>query len=127
MTLATSKIAFAIVFDYHVSISCSFHVNMGQLTSAKPEPYSSSLSVDFSLISLISGAYPFSNPSSLWSHERRVSTYAKISSWLGCAIEQLRTVSSEENRISRKPLCLPMIILSVLLSDVKRGPIGDDD
>ena len=78
VTLATPKTAFAIGFNYQVSKPCSFYVNMGRLTSAKIAPYFITLSTDFSVDPLISGEYSFSNPSSSWSDERRVSTYAKF-------------------------------------------------
>ena len=79
VTLVTPKTAFAIGFNYQVSISCSFHVEVGQPTSAKTAPYLIALSTDFSIDPLINGVYSFSNPSSLWSDERRASAYVDIS------------------------------------------------
>src|SRR5258706_15641808 len=68
VTLATWKTAFAIGFNYQVSMSCSFYVDAERLTSAKA-PY---------INPLIIGAYSSSNPSSSWSDKRRASTYAKL-------------------------------------------------
>ena len=78
VTLATSKTTFAIGFNYQVSISCSFHVEVGQPTSAKTAPYLIALSTAFSVDPLIAGVYPCSNPSSSWSEERRAFSYADI-------------------------------------------------
>jgi len=78
VTLATPKIAFEIGFNYQVSMSCSFHVEVRQPTSAKTAPYLIALSMDFSINPLIIGVYSFSNPSSSWSDERRASPYADI-------------------------------------------------
>ncbi|SRR5258706_3556434 len=86
--LATPKTAFAIGFNYQVSISCPFYVNMGQLTCAKAAPYLIVMSMDFSIDPLISGEYSFSNPSSSWSDERMVSTFAKIIGWRGWVVER---------------------------------------
>ena len=79
VTLVMPKTAFAIGFNYQVLISCSFHVEVGQPTSAKTAPYLIALSTDFSIDPLIIGAYSFSNPSSSWSDERRASAYVVIS------------------------------------------------
>ena len=78
VTLATPKTAFAIGFNYQVSMSCSFYVvHAGQLTSAKTAPYLIALSTVFSIDPLIIGENLSSNPSSSWSDKRRASTYAK--------------------------------------------------
>src|SRR5258706_12878287 len=78
VTLVTPRTAFAIGFNYQVSISCSFHVEVGQPTSAKTAPYLSTLSTNFSIDPLIIGVYSFSNPSSSWSDERRASACVDI-------------------------------------------------
>ena len=78
VTLVTPKTAFAIGFNYHGSISGSFHVEVGQPTSAKTAPYLIALSTDFFINPLINGVYSLSNPSSSWSDERRASAYADI-------------------------------------------------
>ena len=78
VTLATPKTAFAIGFDCQVLISCSFHVEAVQPTSAKTVPYLIARSTDSSVNLLIIGVYFFSNPSSSWSDERRASSYADI-------------------------------------------------
>ena len=78
VTLITLRTAFAIGFNYQVSVSCSFHVEVGQPTSAKTAPYLIALSTDFSVHPLIIGAYSLSNPSSSWSDERRASAYPDI-------------------------------------------------
>src|SRR5258706_11315994 len=75
---ATPKAAPAYGFNYQVSISCSFYVNMGQLTSARLAPDSIVQSTDFSIDPFTSGEHFLSNPSSSWSEERRASTYTKI-------------------------------------------------
>jgi len=64
VTLATPKIAFAIGFNYQVSISYSFYVDVGEPTSAKTVPYLIAPSMDFSIGPLISGRYSLSNTSS---------------------------------------------------------------
>ena len=79
VTLVTPRTAFEIGFNYQVSISCSFHVAVGQPTSAKTVPYLIALSTDFSINPLIIGVYSFNNPSSSWSDERRASAYGDIS------------------------------------------------
>ncbi len=127
MTLATPKTAFAIGFNYQVSISCSFLVDVRELTSAKTAPYLIALSTDFSIGPVISGEYSFSNPSSSWSDERRASTYAKIISRPRWAVPKVRTVSFAENSTSRYPLYFPMTASSVLLSEDIRGLVGDGD
>ena len=101
VTLATPKTAFAIGFNYQVSKPCSFYVNMGRLTSANTVPYFITLSTDFSVDPLISGEYSFSNPSSLWSDERRVLTYAKDINRRRGAAPRVRTVSLTEKSTSR--------------------------
>ena len=121
VTLATPKTAFAIGFNYQVSKYCSFYVNMEQLTSAKTAPHLIALSTDFSVDPLISGEYFFSNPSSSWSDERKVSTYAKISNRRRGAVPRIRTVLLAENCTSREPLYFPMTTGSVLLSEDIRG------
>ena len=78
VTLAKPKIAFEIGFNYQVSMSCLFHVEGGQPTSAKTAPYLIALSTDLSIDPLITGAYSFSNPSTSWSDERRASPYVDI-------------------------------------------------
>ena len=78
VTLVTPKTAFAFEFNYQVSISCSFLVEVGRPTSANTAPYLIALSVDLSIDPLISGAYSLNNPSSSWSDERRASAYADI-------------------------------------------------
>src|SRR5258706_853951 len=78
VTSATLRTAFAIGFNYQASISCSFHVEVGQPTSAMTAPYLITLSRDFSIDPLIIGVYSFSNPSSSWSDERRASPYGDI-------------------------------------------------
>ena len=78
VTLVTPKTAFAIGFNYQVSISCLFHVKTGQTTSAKTAPYFIALSTAFSVDSLIIGEYSSSNLSSCWSDKRRASAYADI-------------------------------------------------
>ena len=77
VTLVTPKTAFAIGFNYQVSISCPFWED-GQPTSAKTAPYLIALSTDFSVDPLIIGVYSFSNPSSSWSDERRASAYTTL-------------------------------------------------
>ena len=74
----TLKIASEIGFNYQVSISCLFHVEVSQPTSAKTPPYLIALFTDPSIDPLVNGAYSFSNISSSWSHERRGSAYAVI-------------------------------------------------
>ena len=59
----------------------AFH--MGELTSAKTDPYLIPFSMALSIDPLISGEYPFNNSSSLWSDERRDSAYATIISQFG--------------------------------------------
>ena len=78
VTWVIPKTAFAIGFNYRVSIYCSFHLETGQPTPAKTAPYLIALSTDFSIDPLINGVYSFSNPSSSWSDERRASAYADI-------------------------------------------------
>src|SRR5258706_16418578 len=97
--LATPKTAFAIGFNYQVSISCPFYVNMGQLTCAKAAPYLIVMSMDFSIDPLISGEYSFSNPSSSWSDERMVSTFPKIIGWRGWEV-----ASDERDYLQRTAL-----------------------
>ena len=77
VTLATPKTAFAIGFNYQISMYCSFYMHAGQLTSAKTAPYLIALSTAFSVDPLIIGENLSSNPSSSWSDKRRASTYAK--------------------------------------------------
>jgi hypothetical protein len=115
VTLATPKIAFAIGFNYRVSIPCSFYVDVGELTSAKTAPYLIALSTDLSIDLPISGGYSLSNPSSSWSDERRASAYADIISWRGWAVAKVRTVSFAEKSNSRDPLCFPTTIVSIHL------------
>ena len=74
VTLATPKTAFAIGFNYQVSMPCSSYVDVGRPTSAKTAPYLIALSTAFSVDPPMSGEYPSSNPSSSWSDERRAST-----------------------------------------------------
>ena len=76
VTWVTPIATFAIEFNYQVSIYCSFHVDGGEPTSAKTEPYLITLSTVFSVDALINGVYSFSNSSSSWSDERRASAYA---------------------------------------------------
>ena len=76
--LVTPRTAFAIGFNYRVSISCLFHVEVEQPTSAKTAPYLIALSTDFSIDPLIIGVYSLSNPSSSCSNERRAPAYADI-------------------------------------------------
>src|SRR5258706_4785796 len=112
-----------------VSIFCSFLVDVRELTSARTAPSLIALSIDFSTDPLISGEYSFSNPSSLWSDERRASTYAKIISrrrWASVKVKA-RTVLFADSRTSREPLYFPMTIDSVLLSEDIRELVGDDD
>jgi len=71
---ATPKTAFAIGFNKQVSMSFSFYMDVGELTSARTAPYVIALSTTFS----IDGACSFSIPSSLWSDKRRASAYAKL-------------------------------------------------
>ena len=78
VTLETPRTAFGIGSNHQVSISCTFHAEVGQPTSATTAPYSIVLSTDLSIDPLITGAYSFSNPSSSWSDERRASPYADI-------------------------------------------------
>ena len=75
MTLATPNNAFAIGFNYQVSISRLSFADLGELTSAKTVPYLIALSTDLSIDPPITGVYSFSNPSSSWSDERRASAY----------------------------------------------------
>jgi hypothetical protein len=96
-------------------MSCSFYVEVGGLTSAKTLPYLIALSKHLSIVSLISGVYPSSNPSSSWSDERRASAYADSISWRKWAVANVRTVSFAENCNSRVILYFPMPIASVSL------------
>ena len=98
-------------------MSCSFYVDAGQLTSAKTAPYLIALSTASSVISLIIGAYPSSNPSSSWSEERRASTYAKLLA-VGWVEAKVRTVSLATNRTSIFPLYFPMTTASVTLDQI---------
>ncbi|SRR5258706_10205180 len=112
-----------------VSISYSFLVDVRELTSVRTAPFLIALSMDFSTDPLISGKYSFSNPSSSWSDERRASTYAKIISRRRWALAKVkaRTVLFADRLISREPLCFPMTIDSVLLSEDICELVGDDD
>ena len=117
VTVVTPKTAFAIGFNYQVSFYCSFHVEIGNPTSANTAPYLIALSTDFSTDPLINGVYSFSNPSSSWSDERRASAYTDISYWM-TGMAKVRTVSFTENRTSRDPLCFPITTDSVLLNQI---------
>ena len=65
------------------------------------------------------GLYPFSNPSSSWSDERRASDYGGIIRQREWAVgAKVRTVSFAENRTSREPLYFPMTTASVLLNQI---------
>ena len=119
VTLVTPRIAFVIGFNYQVSISCSFHMEVGQPTSAKTAPYLMALSTDFSIDPLIIGVYSFSKPSSSWSDERRASPYADIIRSRGWAVgANIRTVLFAENRTARYPLCFPMTTASILPNQI---------
>ena len=98
-------------------------MDVRELTSAKTVPYLIALSNDFSVDTLISGRYSFSNPSSSWSDERKASTYATISVWRGWAVAKVQTVSFAENRTSRVPLCFPMATASVLVNQICAGEL----
>jgi hypothetical protein len=90
-------------------------VDVGELTSAKTAPYLIALSTDLSVDALINGECSFSNFSSSWSDDRRVSAYAKNISWRGWTVANVRTVEFAENRNSREILYFPMTTASVLL------------
>src|SRR5258706_9142601 len=99
-------------------MSWPFHLNVGELTSAKTAPYLIALSTDFSINPLINGEYLSSNPSSSWSDERRASAYANITSWRGWAVAKIRTVEFDENRNSRDPLYFPMTTAPALVNQI---------
>ena len=76
-----------------VSICCSFLVDMRELTSATTAPSLIAPFMDFSTDPVISGELDFSHPSTVWSDERRASTYAKTISW-GMGIDKGKGTNS---------------------------------
>jgi len=80
---------------------------MGEPTSANTDPNLIPFSTALSIDPLISGEYPFSRSSSLWSHERRDSAYGTVIGWFGWVVAKRRTVVSAEKCKTREQLFFP--------------------